>query len=193
MGSSGPHFDNFSAVIWTSVQGTVVKSTLVSTTELCALEPLQELPGVLITDEETWIRGDLAGQVDFAPLRAKGADGKWQIPERYKGYSFGALKALLAEKLGAGRFAARSFWGRRAIRAVVPPATYGKVAALAAELGLEFRRVSPSPVGVALLTVKVIKGCVEELPFAVRAACEGVKAKYPDACFGRQTDRKSVV
>ena len=192
-GSLGPHFHDFSAVIWTSVQGTFVKSTLVSTTELCALEPLQELPGVLITDEETWIRGDLAGQVDFAPLRAKGADGKWQIPERYKGYSFGALKALLAEKLGAGRFAARSFWGRRAIRAVVPPATYGKVAALAAELGLEFRRVSPSPVGVALLTVKVIKGCVEELPFAVRAAREGVKAKYPDACFGRQTAGAGMV
>ena len=92
-----------------------------------------------------------------------------------------------------GRFAARSFWGRRAIRAVVPPATYGKVAALAAELGLEFRRVSPSPVGVALLTVKVIKGCVEELPFAVRAACEMVKAKYPDACFGRQTAGAGMV
>ena len=193
VGSLGPHFHDFSAVIWTSVQGTFVKSTLVSTTELCALVPLQQLPGVLITDEETWIRGDLAGQVDFAPLRAKGADGKWQIPERYKGYSFETLKALLAEKLGAGRFAARSFWGRRAIRAVVPPATYGKVAALAAELGLEFRRVSPSPVGVALLTVKVVRGCVEELPFAVRAACEGVKAKYADACFGRQTAGAGMV
>jgi hypothetical protein len=192
-GSLGPHFHDFSAVIWNKVDGTFVKSTIVTTSELCALEPLQQLPGVLITDEDSWIRGDPAGQVDFAPLRARGADGKWQVPERYKGYSFGSLKTLLTERLGAGRFAARSLWGRRAIRAVVPPATYGKVAALAAELGLEFRRVSPSPVGVALLTVKVIKGCVEELPFAVRAACEGVKAKYPDACFGRQTAGAGMV
>lgn len=184
--SLGPHFKDFSSVIWTSVQGTFVKSTVVSTTELCALAPLQKLPGVLITDEETWIRGDPPGQVDFAPLRVRGADGKWEVPERYRGYAFATLTALIAEKLGAGRFAARSFWGRRAVRAVIPPASYGRVAAVAAELGLEFRRVSPSPVGVALLTVRVIKGCVEELPFAVRAACEGVKAKYADACFGRQ-------
>jgi hypothetical protein len=61
------------------------------------------------------------------------------------------------------------------------------VAAVAAELGLDFRRVSPSPIGVALLTVKVIKGCVEELPFAVRTACEEVKANFAGACFGRQT------
>ena len=191
--SLGQHFRDFSSVIWNTIPGTFVKSTLVSTADLCALAPLQQLPGVLITDEETWIRGDLAGQVDFAPLRAKGADGKWQIPDRYKGYSFETLKALVAEKLGAGRFAARSIWGRRAIRAVIPPASYGKVAAFAAELGLEFRRVSQSPVGVALLTVKIIKGCVSELPFAVRAACDGVKAKYPDAGFGRQTTGAGLV
>ena len=90
VGSLGPHFHDFSSIIWKDVQGTFVKSTIVSTSELCALEPLQQLPGVLITDENTWIRGDLAGQVDFAPLRARGVDGKWQIPERYKGYSYGS-------------------------------------------------------------------------------------------------------
>jgi len=193
VGSLGPHFHDFSAIIWNAVEGTFVKSTLVTLNDICAVEPLQKHPGVLILDEDSWIRGDIAGQVDFAPLRAKGADGKWQIPERYKGYSFGSLRTLLAEKLGAARFAARSVWGRRAVRAVVPPATYGKVAALAAELGLEFRRVSPSPVGVALLTVRVIRGCVEELPFAVRAAREGVREKYPDACFGRQTTGAGTV
>jgi hypothetical protein len=123
----------------------------------------------------------------------RGADGRWEVPERYRGCAFNALAALVAEKLGAGRFAARSLWGRRAIRAVIPPASYGRVAAVAAELGLEFRRVSPSPVGVALLTVKIVKGCVEEVPFAVRAAREGVKEKYPDACFGRQTTGAGTV
>ena len=146
-----------------------------------------------LTDEDSWIRGDPAGQVDFAPLRTRGTDGKWRVPERYTGCSFESLKTLLAARLGAGRFAARSFWGRRAVRAVIPPATYGKVAAFAADLGLEFRRVSPSPVGVALLTVKVVRGCVEELPFAIRAAREEVKARYTDACFGRQTAGAGMV
>ena len=191
--SLGPHFKDFSSVIWTSVQGTFVKSTVVSTTELCALAALQQHPGVLILDDGSWIRGDPPGQVEFAPLRARGADGRWEVPERYRGYSFTTLTSLISDNLGAGRFAARSVWGRRAIRAVIPPASYGRVAAVAAELGLEFRRVSPSPVGVALLTVKVIKGSVEELPFAVRTACEGVKAKYPDACFGRQTTGAGTV
>ena len=112
MYSLGPHFKDFSSVIWTSVQGTFVKSTVVSTTELCALAALQQHPGVLILDDGSWIRGDPPGQVEFAPLRARGADGRWEVPERYRGYSFTTLTSLISDNLGAGRFAASGplFW-----------------------------------------------------------------------------------
>lgn len=190
-GSLGQHFIDSSIVVWSGVPGTTIQSALIQQVNIKSETELRTA-GVLVLNENSWIRGDHEGQVDFLPARVR--DGKkWVLPDMYKDYTFEQLRKRVSETFGATRFAAHSYWGRPAIRAVIPPNKYTQLVELAKEIGMEFRRVSESPVSVAKLTVKVVKGSVTELPFAVATEVAGIKQQYPTAGFGKQTHLRGQV
>jgi hypothetical protein len=163
--------------IWSNLGDTSLVSTVCPITSILSQEELTK-GSVAVVPADQWITSAASGVVDFFPDRVK-VDGKYQTSEKWKNATVADLRQAVAKKLRFTRWGVYSYFGRLALRVVVPKEEYGKVTAVARALQLQIERVTSSPICVAQLTIRNVSGTTDAVPLRVYLAQRRVESTYP--------------
>ncbi|WP_395142079.1 hypothetical protein [Armatimonas sp.] len=165
------------APVWSKLGETSLVSTVCPIASILSQEELTK-GSVAVVPADQWITAAASGVVDFFPDRVK-IDGKYQMPEKWKNATVADLRQEVAKKLRFTRWGVYSYFGRLAVRVVVPKEEYGKVTTVARALQLQIERVSSSPICVAQLTIRNVSGITDAVPLRVYLAQRRVESTYP--------------
>jgi hypothetical protein len=180
-----PFFADFTRVIWTQVQNMRMFSAIVCMSDILDLSELKEA-AVLVVESNGWLN-DEPGTVDFWPDREFLGE-KWVASPRWASKGVRDILSCVKAEMSVNSWGAAEWFGKEALRVVVPAAAYTKVEKFAVANKLQFRRVTPPNISTAKLSVKVISGSDDRLPLATFYARQMVEKELmgSSVAWGRQ-------
>lgn len=175
----------FSEPHWAMVENTNMLVAKVTSSEILDMTKLKATTQLVVVAPTRQLVGGELGQVDLWPDRMANKDGRgWETASEWKDKTLDELRLKLPANFQVLKYGATTRFGRPALRVQLAPKDYMRVAAVAADMQLQFARVSPPNVTAAMLTVKATSGPNEGLPDVLKNACDYIKERY-GATFGR--------
>lgn len=140
--------------------------------------------------QDEWALTREAGAVDFFPARRRTSDNRHTTVERYASLENGkemidCLLATVKSRIPFTKWSVFAYWGRIALRVIVPKDVYHLVPEVARDLELQFERVSPSPISVAKLVIRNVSGNYDEIAIHVNEAQRKVRQLYNNVSWGK--------
>lgn len=170
--------------VWSQLGSTGILSTICRVSSIKKMDEMQKA-AIAIVPQAQWIAQAEDGIVDFFPERVR-VNGKYETDPKWKGVNIIGIHAELAKAINFTRWGVYSYYGRLALRVVVPKEHYGTVTAIARALHLQIERVSASPICVAQLTVRNVSGSADAVPLRVYEAQYRIANTYP-VSWGKST------
>jgi hypothetical protein len=174
--------------VWSQLGGTGLLSTVCRVSSITSRDEMQK-KAIAVVSQEHWIALAEAGIVDFFSERVR-VNGKYETHPRWQQATIESIKREVGLNISFTKWGVYSYFGRLALRVVVPKEQYGKVAAVARALSLQIERVSSSPVSVAQLTVRNVSGSTDTVPLRVHEEQCRVEANY-SVSWGRVTSTET--
>lgn len=183
--STCDHFEVPTRALWAPSGKTRLFSTVVRESNVKDLGKLRK-SAALVVPEKYWPSRDEIGAVDFWPRRVNVKKGEWVTHPTWKDKGIVDILHALRTEMGDVRYGAAMYYGKLALRVIVPKGSYCRVNEIANRLHLQMERVGASPVSVARMTVRVLSGSSDQLSVYLDDAASIIEAKYPGVEWGRQ-------